>query len=283
MKNNQKSTVKSDKEITFIHYTKALQQLKKRLSATPDELAMWIWMGQELEGLNAYIIHNEKSLPESFYYTDTGDGADYLTPLLACSFKLDDITNFKPTKRYITGKALIQRWKKFKDFEDTNLKSFIQTKINEEKLYSYNPITGLTSEHSTTNGVLPSFKKGIFSISQIIEIEKNELTISDSSEIIERNFIPSNIEATEETDGPTKSTPKKITKQAQRQSLDIYGWKKAAKDLAKTYLTENPEITVVGLSKKIHKQFQKDKITGRGGRIPSEENIKRNALIGIKQ
>jgi len=185
MKNNQKSADSQDDNIKYIPYAKALLLLKDRLNATAYELAMWIWMGQdtgdrvvpEFTGIAAYLIDDVKNQPERFYFTDTGNDADYLSPLQLCSFKSDDIAKFQPEERYITYESLIKRWEEFKDI---GLEAFIHTKVTEEKLYPYNPITGLTSEYSDNEGLLPSFKNALFAVTSIEEIETEELSIVHS-------------------------------------------------------------------------------------------------------
>ena len=99
--------------LEYLAYPKALQQVVGRLNATPEELAAWVWMGPADGGLAAYVNANELDPPPRFHY-DLGDGSgddhDYVSPLMACWFRADEIARFEPAQRYMTGSALIQRW-----------------------------------------------------------------------------------------------------------------------------------------------------------------------------
>ena len=86
----------------YIAYPKAMTQLAKRLKASPEELAVWIFMGPDLGGLPAYLNANELDPPPEFYFDPyLGDDPycrDYLSPLTACWFRQQDILNFTPTQ-----------------------------------------------------------------------------------------------------------------------------------------------------------------------------------------
>ena len=77
----------------YIAYPKAFKLLSNRLKTTPDEIAAWVWMGQNDGGLNAYLNANELEPPPRFYY-DLGNGQnfDYLSPLMACWFLTDTLS-----------------------------------------------------------------------------------------------------------------------------------------------------------------------------------------------
>lgn len=97
----------------YIAYPKAIKLLGERLDATPEELAAWIWFGSDDGGLTAYLNANELNPPPQFYYSYCNQECfDYISPLMACWFHIDDINNFQPKDRYITMKALAKRWGK---------------------------------------------------------------------------------------------------------------------------------------------------------------------------
>ena len=100
----------------YIPYPKALKQLAERFKASPEELAIWVRAGpgRGLGGLTAYCNANERYPPPEFFFDsysgDDPDCRDYLSPLMRCWFRKQDILDFSPTRRFITGTALIERW-----------------------------------------------------------------------------------------------------------------------------------------------------------------------------
>ena len=84
--------------------------MSARLGATPEELAAWIWNGPQDGGIAAYMNANELDPPPRFFYTPGSDNQDYIAPSMGCWFKVEDIDQFEPADRYITGSALIERW-----------------------------------------------------------------------------------------------------------------------------------------------------------------------------
>ena len=129
----------------YIAYPKAMGQLAKRLKALREEFAVWVFMGPDLGGLPAYLNANELDPPPEFYFDPyLGDDPyclDYLSPLVACWFRQQDIQNFSPTRRFITGAALIERWHSHSDMQ---AEAFIRAKIGESRLLDIHPISGLT-------------------------------------------------------------------------------------------------------------------------------------------
>ena len=101
----------------YMAFPKALRHLRQRLGSTAEELAAWVWLGPEHGGLTAYLNVNELDPPPQFNFgalaifgTACEQDADYVSPLMGCWFNSDDVANFQPANRFITGKALIERW-----------------------------------------------------------------------------------------------------------------------------------------------------------------------------
>ena len=98
----------------YIPYTQAIQQLRKRLNATPFDVAAWLFMGQRDGRLNAYLNANELDSPPRFFYylgnVDEVKNSDYIAPLMYCWFRESDIANFEPIEHFITGEELLERW-----------------------------------------------------------------------------------------------------------------------------------------------------------------------------
>ncbi|MDS4015592.1 MAG: hypothetical protein RKP46_14770, partial [Candidatus Accumulibacter sp.] len=131
---------RTDEDFEYIAYPRAMKRLRERLGATPEEVAAWVFWGETQGGLVAYTNANELDPPPRFHFIHTM-GDDYVSPLMACWFRRDDIEAFQPDERYITGKALIERWGKEPDIEP---KAFVQAKIEESRLLDMHPNCGGT-------------------------------------------------------------------------------------------------------------------------------------------
>lgn len=167
----------------YVAYPKAMKLLAERLDATPEEIAAWVWMGPKEGGLEAYLNANELDPPPRFYYDiGRGDDFDYLSPLMACWFRENDIASFQPANRYITGKALLDRWSKHSGIQP---EAFIQAKIAESRLHDLHPICGLTQGTNSRNSSFPPVTSGLFALSDVKDIEAEDFGEGD-----ERNEPP---------------------------------------------------------------------------------------------
>ncbi len=171
--------------VCYIAYPKAIRLLADRLEATPEELAAWVWMGPKINGLSAYINANKLDPPPRFYYEDAfcSKNADYISPLMACWFNTDEIVNFEPVDRYITGIALIERWGTQPGIKS---KAFIQAKIEEFRLNDHHPIYGGTQGPSTEDH-FPPLESGLFLMSEVELIEAEDLNMVNSLHTSQRN------------------------------------------------------------------------------------------------
>ncbi len=165
----------------FIAYPKAMRLLADRLDATPEELATWLFYGPGpgLGGLTAYLNANELDPPPKFYYANYVGSSDYLAPLMSCWFIAEEIANFQPIERYITGKALVERWSKQQDIQP---RAFILAKIRESRLMDCHPTQGGTETTFSGLGAFPPLETGLFALSHIKEIEATDFGI-DGSEL----------------------------------------------------------------------------------------------------
>jgi hypothetical protein len=157
----------------YIAYPKALSLLNVRLHTTPEEVAAWLFMGPEQGGLAAYLNANElDDPPPKFFYSLGREGDfDYLSPLMGCWFIEENVLNFQPTERYITGKALIERWGEQPGLQP---EAYILAKIMESRLDDLHPIYGGTEATFGGIGRFPPLETGLFAISQIEETEKSD-------------------------------------------------------------------------------------------------------------
>lgn len=173
----------------YIAYPKAMKLLAERIDATPEEVAAWLFFGSESEpelgGLTAFLNANELDPPPKFYYNvGNGDSFDYLSPLMACWFREEDIANFKPDDRYITGSALIERWSKQLGIQP---EAYILAKIRESRLQDYHPLYGGTKATSSESEFLPPLETGLFALSHIEEIEAEDFSNDESDSIVSKH------------------------------------------------------------------------------------------------
>ena len=182
-----------------IAYPKALKLLAERLEATPDELAVWVGLGHKDHGLDAYRNANDLDIPLRFFFDfSDGDDFDYLSPLMGCWFREDDIRNFKPADRFITGATLIERWGKQPGLQP---EAFIRAKIAESRLSDMHPIYGGTQGTSPENTSYPPLSVGLFALREVAAIEAEDFGVdkefdesssgscqSASADLIRQNF-----------------------------------------------------------------------------------------------
>lgn len=162
----------------YVAYPKAMRQLTARLDATPEELAAWTWLGPKDGGIAAYVNANELYPPPRFFYATGGDSHDYIAPLMACWFKVDDIDQFEPADRYITGAALIERWGQRPGLHAL---AFIQAKIAESRLLDIHPIFGGTRGTFSEHSDWPPLESGLFPLAHIVQIEVEDFGDSDET------------------------------------------------------------------------------------------------------
>ena len=164
----------------YIAHPKAMVQLANRLKASPAELAVWVFMGPELGGLPAYLNANELDPPPEFcfdpYLGDDPYCLDYLSPLTACWFREQDILNFSPTRRFIAGRALMDRWRPHLGMQ---VEAFIRAKIKEGRLLDIHPISGLTQGSFPRAEGHPKLSSGAFELSKIEAIEKEDFDLAE--------------------------------------------------------------------------------------------------------
>lgn len=168
--------------VKYVPYPKAMQQLARRFNATPEELAAWVWMGPAIGGLSAYLNANELNPPPRFTY-DTADGRgedhDYVSPLMACWFSIEEISRFTPDHRYITGAALLQRWS---DHPGLKPVAFIQAKIKESRLLDAHPIYGMTQASHPADAARPPLETALFQLSDVEDIETKDFGLEPTLE-----------------------------------------------------------------------------------------------------
>ncbi|HRD88749.1 MAG TPA: hypothetical protein PK752_10920 [Accumulibacter sp.] len=126
----------------------------------------------------AYTNANELDPPPRFHFIYTM-GDDYVSPLMACWFRRDDIEAFEPDERYITGKALIERWDKDPDIE---AEAFVLAKIQESRLLDMHPNCGGTRATWPEQESFPPLESGLFALSHVERIEAEDFAEEEGTE-----------------------------------------------------------------------------------------------------
>jgi hypothetical protein len=195
--------------------------LADRLGAAFEEMAAWVWLGPKIGGLAAYVNVNELEPPPRFYF-DYYMGDNYLDPLMACWFKEEDIVNFAPKDRFITGMALIDRWR---ERLGNQTEAFIRAKITESRLQDMHPIKGGT-QWSFGRGYPPK-KTALFELSRVKEIEETDFYEGKSDEeAVAARTIGRNKEL--------QDAANKLARQWRTDNRKTFSKREIAKELAKS-------------------------------------------------
>ena len=160
--------------VQYVAYPKAIAQLRKRIDATPEELAAWIWAGPKDGGIAAYVNANELDPPPRFHFglgSGKGDDHDYVSQLMACWFREDELAGFNPADRYITGEALITRWA---ERPGLRVDAWVRAKIRESRLSDLHPLYGGTQGTWPEDASLPPMTAGLFRLSEVEAIEAED-------------------------------------------------------------------------------------------------------------
>ena len=83
-----------------------------------------------------------------------------------------------PAERYITGKALIERWSKQPGIQP---KAFIRAKITESRLMDMHPITGLTRGSNPEDTTSPPLEMALFKVTDVEAIEEEDFGVDEES------------------------------------------------------------------------------------------------------
>lgn len=161
--------------VAFVAYPAALAQLRQRLKATPEELAAWIFMGSEHDGLVAYLQPGDDEPPRRFAFptgepSRMGGDYDYVPLMMGCWFARQDIEQFEPKARYTTGRDLLARWGSLPGVDAV---AFVRAKIEESRLVDLHPVYGGT-RISTDDADYPPVELGLFRVADVEAIEAED-------------------------------------------------------------------------------------------------------------
>jgi hypothetical protein len=123
-------------EQDFIIYAEALEILKSRLQAIPDEIAMWI-------SHNKLRAFRHPTISDQVYFSNPKyiNRDDYKNFLTYLYFLRDEVKQFEPTRRYISRADLIERWTKLCGNEEDAIIR-IQDGAKGSGLFEHHPFSG---------------------------------------------------------------------------------------------------------------------------------------------
>lgn len=193
--NDKVLETKEDSTVAYISCEKALAILKTKWQATKEELAAWFFLGPEQGGLAAFLDAYQITPPRQFFYPYCAGRKDYLWPLSLWWFRQNDIEQFVPADRYITGASLIERWS---TLESSLPEDYIIARVRESRLVDMHPTFGgtqATFENPLPGLSYPPVETGLFSIKQIEALE------------VEEGITPSTDKRHDKTPHPVAATP----------------------------------------------------------------------------
>lgn len=173
-------------------FMKAKQLLAAKFDGTSDEeIAAWVFYGPELGGLAAYSDVHELDDPPRFRYSFDESTFDYVAQLVGRYFRRSDIDDFCPGDRFVTWKALVERWMAhFK--REAEVVAFILQRLTEDRPTMRNlatdrqspvlhPIAGLPREFMGNDMALPGIEACLFHLSWVKQIESADFLRESSA------------------------------------------------------------------------------------------------------
>lgn len=163
----------ANRRTRYLPYLKAQDILHKRINATAEDMAGWVWCGPKDGGLVAYLNANELDPPPRFYFQYGGPGSslNYMAELLGCWFLATDLEEFSPTSRFISGAVLRDRWMPLLGSADAVV-NFIAAKEQESRILPIHPLTGETN--ISGGDYMPDWTTALFVLSHVEAIEAEE-------------------------------------------------------------------------------------------------------------
>lgn len=177
------SDIADEGPVVWLSYPQAMRKLADAHDASPEELAGWIWD----DSLMAYLHANELGASEQFTYEAdyVGDmSMDYVAPLSACWFKQEDLEEFEPTCRYITGAALLERWRDLPYFHGAG---HIRDLVKAGRLNDVHPIAGATQASFPDELHYPPLTEALFELDAVERVEAEDFGLSRSEDAIQEN------------------------------------------------------------------------------------------------
>lgn len=149
----------------YISYREAKQILNDRLQTSDDEIALWV-SGAAGITLAAYVISFRGFLiPFLANGCNPFGGENYIRPLERLHFLPAEVEQFKPDKRFIPWRELVERWKKYNSGDKARTIDLIDGR-REDGLFEYHPVYGAPESLSGEG-----FERGLFDLEKVEAVE----------------------------------------------------------------------------------------------------------------
>lgn len=176
-------------ERKYIPFNQALKLLSHRLSATEAEMAAWIHFKENNDRLFAFTKGGNLTPPKRFDFDRREGDEGYISHMMSCWFLVDEISNFKPENRFVTGQQLIEYWSCQPRIK---VKDFIKYRIDEGNLRDYQPI--IECAVACNKGGYSLIETALFLWSDVADIDYeffDEFPVDVNK--LKRNIYPLNI------------------------------------------------------------------------------------------
>ncbi len=142
-----------------VHYLRAKALLRERLQAGPQEIAMWVFMGQLIAWRG-----QELDSPRFYFEWMPGEDYDYVSRLVDTSFSGEQLELFEPYERWLTHEELINRWST--SMSRAEALSLIRSRMISGELAAAHPLTGMPSDDSE-----PGLEDCLFSVTDAEQLQ----------------------------------------------------------------------------------------------------------------
>lgn len=162
------SETPDDAEAVWLSFPQAMCILADSHGASPEELAGWVWDGN----LRAYEDETALMCPFQPDYASGEVSFDYLARLMAFEFKRHEVEAFEPKCRYITGAALLERWRNQAYIQ---AEPFICAQVASGRLSEIHPIMGVTQASFPGELHRPPLTEALFELEAVERVEVENL------------------------------------------------------------------------------------------------------------
>lgn len=157
-----------------VHFLVAREILKERLGATPQEIAIWVWMGKNSGEIDGYRDAPQYDDPPKFHFppSESFDSRfDYVSEMMHCYFRRSDLDSFTPGDRYLTYLQLVERWRT--QLTEQEIVALIKAEGKTEELTGFHPLTGaVQGAGSMGEEGFPPLDQGMFCLAHIEAVER---------------------------------------------------------------------------------------------------------------
>jgi hypothetical protein len=161
--------------VADVHFLVAREMLKERLGATPQEIAIWVWMGKksgEIDGYRDALLYDDE--PPKFYFPpfDSFDNRfDYVSEMMHCYFRRSDLDAFTPSDRYLTYAQLVERWRT--RLTEQEIVALINAEGATGELTGFHPLTGSVqgAGYGMNEKEMPPLDQGMFCLAHVEAVE----------------------------------------------------------------------------------------------------------------